>query len=396
LPFFAGVVQSRTQVVTVRRPNAILVVLSYVTVFIGGWLTACGHEAQPAQAAQDRAAPAMTRDHGRIVVPEGSPLRERLTIEQLEARPVRRALEVPAHVEADPSRVARITPPLPGRIVSLAVHFGDEVHAGDTLLSIDSPELAEAQRDHLDAEAALAQAERNLTRAQDLYDHHILARADLENAQTQRQIAAAELERTASRLRLLGVRGGGAIGRSLTVRAPITGRVVELQVSVGEFHSDLSVPLMTIADLSTVWISASVQERDLSRVSVGMQVTAVLAAYPDAPVSGSVLYVGDLLDPETRTLPVRIAFDNPDHRLHPGMFANVTFEETARPEIVVPQPAVVLRGDHNVVFVEVPNQPWTFEEREVTLGPASGDDLVVTQHLSPGDRVVVAQAILLQ
>jgi cobalt-zinc-cadmium efflux system membrane fusion protein len=359
-------------------------------------LSACGHEAQPAQAAEERAAPAMTRDHGRIVIPEGSPLRERLVVEALEARPVRRALEVPAHVEADPSRVARITPPLPGRIVNLNVHFGDEVHAGDQLLSIDSPELAEAQRDHLDAEAALAQSQRTLTRQEDLYAHGIAPLADVENARTQHQVAAAELERTSSRLRLLGVHGGGAIGRSLVVRAPITGRVVELQVSVGEFHSDLSVPLMTIADLSTVWISASVQERDLSRVSVGMQVTATLAAYPDAPVSGAVLYVGDLLDPDTRTLPVRIAFENPDHHLHPGMFANVTFEETARPEIVVPQPAVVLRGDHNVVFVEVPNTPWTFEEREVTLGPPVGDDLVVTQHLAPGDRVVVSQAILLQ
>ena len=275
------------------------------------------------------------------------------------------------------------------------MHFGDEVTAGQTLLTIDSPDLAQAQSDHLDAEAALAQARRNETRAQDLYDHHILALADLENARTQLQVATAELERTTSRLRLLGVRGA-SIGRPLAVRAPISGRVVELQVSVGEFHSDLSVSLMTIADLSTVWISASVQERDLSRVTVGMQVTAVLAAYPDAPVTGAVLYIGDLLDQEQRTLPIRIAFDNPDHRLHPGMFATVTFEETARPEIVVPASAVVLRGDHNVVFVEIPNAPWTFEEREVTLGPPVGDDLVVTQHLAPGDRVVVSQAILLQ
>lgn len=365
-----------------------------------GWVAlalvlGCGHEAEPVQAAEDRAPPAMTRDHGHIVIPEGSALRERLTIEALEARPVRRALEAPAHVEADPARVARITPPLPGRIVTMAVHFGQEVEQGDTLLTIDSPDLAAAQSDYLDARAGLAQAERNLARQQDLNAHGIASHADLENAQTQHEIAAAELDRATSRLRLLGVRGG-AVGRPLTVRAPISGRVVELHVSVGEFHSDLAEPLMTIADLSTVWVTADVQERDLARVSVGMQVSAELAAYPESPVPGQVLYVGDLLDPETRSLPVRIAFENPDLRLHPGMFARVTFEETARPEIIVPQTAVVLRGDHNVVFVELPNAPWTFEEREVTLGPPVGDELVVTQHLDPGDRVVVQNAVLLQ
>lgn len=355
----------------------------------------CGHEAEPVSAAEERSAPAMTREHGHIVVPEGSPLRERLTVEALEARPVRRALEAPAHVEADPSRVARITPPLAGRIVSLAVHFGEEVQRGQTLVTIDSPDLAAAQSDYLDARAALAQADRNLARQEGLSAHGIAARADLENAQTQREIAAAELERATSRLRLLGVRGG-AVGRPLAVVAPISGRVVELHVSVGEFHSDLAEPLMTIADLSTVWVTADVQERDLSRVSLGMQVEAELAAYPDAPVPGQVLYIGDLLDPETRTLPVRIAFENTDLRLHPGMFARVTFEETARPEIIVPQTAVVLRGDRNVVFVELPNAPWSFEEREVTLGPPVGDELVVTQHLDPGDRVVVQNAVLLQ
>lgn len=372
--------------------RALLTAISLLTLVMP---LGCGHEAAPVAAAEERAAPAMTREGGHIVIPEGSALRERLTIEALEARPVRRALEAPAHVEADPARVARITPPLAGRIVTLAVHFGEEVHTGDTLVTIDSPDLAAAQSDYLDARAGLAQADRNLARQQDLNAHGIAAHADLENAQTQREIAAAELDRSTSRLRLLGVRGG-AIGRPLSVRAPISGRVVELHVSVGEFHSDLAEPLMTIADLSTVWVTADVQERDLSRVSLGMQVSAELAAYPDAPVPGQVLYIGDLLDPETRTLPVRIAFTNTDLRLHPGMFARVTFEETARPEIIVPQTAVVLRGDHNVVFVELPNAPWTFEEREVTLGPPVGDELVVTAHLDPGDRVVVQNAVLLQ
>ncbi len=341
----------------------------------------------------DRAPPAMTREGGRLVIPEGSTLRDRLRVEALTVRPVRRALEAPAHVEADPARIARITPPLPGRVVSVAVHFGQEVRRGDTLLTLDAPELVGAQTEYLDARTALAQADRSLARQRDLSSHGIASRADLETAETQQEIASAEVARATSRLRLLGV-SGGAVGRPLVLRAPIAGRVVDLHVSMGEFHSDLAAPLLTIADLSTVWVTADVQERDLARVSVGMQVHAELAAYPDAPVTGEVLYVGDLLDPATRTLPVRIAFDNPELRLHPGMFARVTFEATALPEIVVPQTAIVLRGDSNVVFVET--APWTFEPREVTLGPPLGDALVVTHGLDAGDRVVVQNAVLLQ
>ena len=105
------------------------------------------------------AGPAFTREGETITVPEGSSLRERLVVETLEARPIRRSLEAPAHVEADPSRIARITPPLAGRVVHLFVRFGEEVVAGQPLLSLDSPELVTAQTEALNARAALAQAE---------------------------------------------------------------------------------------------------------------------------------------------------------------------------------------------------------------------------------------------
>lgn len=369
--------------------------------FVLLFLAACGGEAAPATPAPggDSAAThaphvdALQREGDRIVIPEGSPLRERLRVAELEARAVRRSLEAPAHVEADPSHLARITPPLEGRVVQLFVHFGEEVEAGQPLLSLDSPELVAAQTEALNARSALAQADRNLARQNDLTAHGIAARADLEQAQTAQQIAQQEVQRASARLRLLGV-APGSIGRALILRSPIAGRVVDMHVAVGEFHSDLAAPLMTVADLANVWVTADVQERDLSRVQVGMAVSAELAAYPNEPIDGSVLYVGDLLDPETRTLPVRMQFDNASGRLHPGMFARVTFEQTARPEVVIPAPSIVLQGDANYVFVET--SPWVFERRAITLGPPSGNETIVTAGLRAGERIVVANAVLLQ
>ncbi|MBX7195766.1 MAG: efflux RND transporter periplasmic adaptor subunit [Sandaracinaceae bacterium] len=362
---------------------------------LGQLTSACGGgDAEPdAALAQEPEAPPLRHEGSRIVIPEGSPLRERIRVEAIAPTDVQRSLIVPAHVEADPSHLARICPPLAGRVVRLHVALGQEVRPGDPLLDLDSPELVAAQTDALNAHAALAQAERNLTRQEDLAEHGIAPRADLEQAQTAEQLARQEVQRAQMRLRLLGV-GGGRVGRTLTVRSPIAGRVVELHVAAGEYHNDPAVPVMVVADLSVVWITASVQERDLSRVTMGMRAVAELAAYPGQPVEGHVFHLGALLDPDTRTLPVRISLENPDGHLHPGMFARVTFEETARPELVVPAPAIVLRGDSNVVFVE--STPWTFEPRVITLGEPAGNASVVATGLASGDRVVVANAVLLQ
>src|SRR5258706_11385851 len=225
-------------------------------------VAAVGCSSAPAQTETHNADDAeLIRSGSTLTVPEGSPLRRRLHIEAIQPEPLRRALSVPGRVEADPARMAHVTAPLPGRIVRLFVRLGASVHAGDPLLEIDSPDLIAAQTDWLNARASLAQTERTLTRQRDLEGHGIASHAELEQAQTANAVAEAELERTRTRLHLLGMTPG-SVGHPLTVRAPIDGRVVDFQVAMGEFHSDLASDLMTIADLSTVWIKGAVQERD--------------------------------------------------------------------------------------------------------------------------------------
>ncbi|MDX2089572.1 MAG: efflux RND transporter periplasmic adaptor subunit [Kofleriaceae bacterium] len=356
-------------------------------------LAACGDGHAPVPPEDQVAAEPLVRQGTQLVVPDGSPLRSRLRIAALEARDVRRAIEAPARVEADPARIARITPPLPGRVVQLLVRFGDPVTVNQPLLTMDSPELVSAQTDLLNARSRLAQAARDQARMEDLARQGIAPRADLEEAQTNHDIARADVERSVQRLRLLGM-NAAQVGRALTLRAPIAGRVVEYHVAAGEFHSDLSQSLMTIADLSQVWIVVDVPEKDIARVHQGMHASAELAAYPGEQFAGEVLFVGELLDPETRSLPVRIRFENPDGRLHPGMFGRVTFEETARPEIIVPQSAIVLMGDASYVFVET--APWSFERRRVVPGDPVQNETTITDGLRAGERIVIANAVLLQ
>jgi len=339
------------------------------------------------------APPGVEKRDKSLFVPEGSPLRQRLTVAAVVTEQVQRQLVAPASVEAEPTRMAKIAPPLAGRVVKLFVHFGDTVKLNDPLFTLDSPDLVSAQSDYLKAKSALAQAERNLGRQTDLKEHGIGAQRELEQAQTERDTQQSEVERATTRLRLLHV-GPGTVGGPMTVTAPIAGRVIDLATAPGQFQNDPSQVLMTVADLTTVWLTASVQEKDIRRVHQGDDAAATFAAYPGEMFYGSVLFVGDLLDPETRTIKVRVAFKNDDFRLKPGMFATVTFKSKPAPEIVAPTPGVVIGGDKSSVFVET--APWTFEKRTIEVGEQlGGDRIVVTKGLDVGTRIVSSNAVLL-
>ncbi|WP_394822950.1 efflux RND transporter periplasmic adaptor subunit [Pendulispora albinea] len=347
-----------------------------------------------ATASSEGASPAPTVEHrgGKVVVPEGSPLRQRIEVQPVALQAVERHIVAPSTVEAEPTRLAKIAPPLTGRIVKLFVRFGDAIKAGAPLFTIDSPDLVAAQSDYLKAMSAIAQAERNVARQKDLVDHGIGAQRELEQAQTDRDTAKSELDRCATRLRLLGVDPGNVAG-PLTVRSPIAGRVIELSTAPGQYQNDPAAILMIVADLSNVWVTANIQEKDIRRVHQGDDAVATFNAYPGESFGGKVLFVGDLLDPETRTIKVRIAFDNPDSRLKPGMFATVSFHGQAVRELTVPVASVVIVGDKSHVFFET--GPWEFERRPVEVGDQVGDRFIVTKGLEVGQRIVTSNAVLL-
>jgi len=352
-------------------------------------VAACGGHKAP----KEDSKPAVIRTDETFEVPDGSPLRDRLKIATAETEEVHKQLVAPAVVEAEPSRLAKISPPLTGRVTKLFVHFGDVVKSGAPLFTLDSPDLVSAQSDYLKAKSALDQAEKNLARQKDLSAHGIGAQKELEQAQTDRDTAHSELDRTTTRLRLLGI-GPSGVGGPLEVRSPIAGRVIDLTVSPGQFVNDPAALIMTVADLSTVWVTASVQEKDIRRVHTGDNASVAFAAYPGENFTAPVLMTGDLLDPETRAIKVRISLPNADARLKPGMFATVTFKSSAVPEVVVPAQAVVLHGDKSSVFVET--SPWKFDRKDVCVGDQRDGKIIVTQGLQAGTRIVTANAVLLQ
>jgi cobalt-zinc-cadmium efflux system membrane fusion protein len=345
-------------------------------------------------AAAEREVPMLIREGARISVPEASPLRTKLTVGVVGQREIQRKLVLPAVVEADPARTVKVLPPVTGRVTDLMVQLGERVTQGQELAVIDSADLAQAYADIEKARSVRTLTKKALDRQMGLEKAGGTAIKDREQAQSDYNQAVAELERAESRLRAMGVPADQEEqSRLLTLKAPVSGSVIDLQVARGAFLNDSTAAIMTIANLGTVWVTANVPEKDTALVTKGQDVNVVFAAYPGEVFTGKVLFISDVLDPDTRRTKVRIAFENPDVRLKPNMFADATFLAPRQMVQVVPTQALVLKDESDRVFVEV--APWTFEARTVEVGFQQGDQAIIEQGLKAGERIVVKGGVLL-
>jgi cobalt-zinc-cadmium efflux system membrane fusion protein len=335
-----------------------------------------------------------TVDGARITVPPTSPLRVKLGIAEIADKNIQRSLTLPAVVEADPARTAKVLPPVAGRVIDLKVQLGARVTAGDVLAVIESSDLAQAISDLEKARSALTLTKQSLDRLLILEKTRAISVKDREQAQSDYAQAQSEFERAQNRLQAIGAPADQkGDDRRLSMKAPVAGSVIDLQMAPGAFLNDPTAAVMTIADLSTVWVTANVPEKDTSLISKGQSVDVVFTAYPNEVFKGNVLFVSDVLDPDTRRTKVRIAFANPDIRLKPNMFATATFLAPERAMPVVPTTALMLRNETDQVFVEV--APWVFEARPVEVAFQQGNEAIVARGLKAGERVVVKGGVLL-
>lgn len=385
------------------------------------WLTvACERPGGRSASATADQAPAAAASDGMggtnvVAVPPDSPQFKQLRVEAVRARTVvADEVVAPGRVGLNPNRVSRVLPPVQGRVLEVMVKLGDLVDQGQPLLSLDSPDADAAIATDFQAEAterqtkfALQKADLDLRRAKESFSFQGIAEKDLLQAQNDQatatsnyEIAQAAREQARRKLELLGLRPG-AFHQPTVVRAPISGKVLEVNVTRGEFrgavasHSDTTTaPLMTIADLSTVWMFSDVPEPYIRFIRVGEPVEITLVAFPGEVLGGHVAQIADTLDPQTRTLRVHVELPNPGGRFRPEMFGSIRHAGAVRSLPVVPLAAVVQEYGVTVVFVEL--TPGRFERREITIGPRSGDVVAARTGLKVNERVVVAGAMLLK
>ncbi len=337
-------------------------------------------------------APLVERRGAALYVPESSALRAHLGVEPVREVPLSPKLRVPGIIESDPARTAAVLSPGAGRVVEVRARPGQRVEAGDVLLVIDSPDLAQAQDDEAKAAQTLALARRNLTRAEGQTRIGAGSERDLDQARNDAAQATADYARTQAHLRTFGAEARARTAL-LSIRAPFSGTVTTLNVADGNMINDATQPVLTLVHTSAVWVTALVADRDLPRVSAGDEAEVSLDAYPQDTLHGRVLSVGDVVESDSHRTKVRIAFDNPGNRLRPNGYASVTLLGSARGQLVLPTSALLMNNDRTSVFVQT--APWTFERRAVEVDLQQGDSVPVRSGLKAGDQVVVRGGILL-
>ena len=372
-------------------------------------LAGCGRKGDPPVAAAASPRPGEERlSDGSVVIPPDSPKLKEIHVAEVKSASVPFAeVTSPGKIETNPNLVSRVALPLAGRVSSVMVKLGDAVNRGDPLLSLESPDADAGVGAYLQGQAAITQAKANLNKAQadndraaDLFQHDAIAKKDMltaENALAQAKAALeqaqAALEQSDRKLRLLGLKPG-EFGQKITLRAPISGKVLEMSVAAGEYRNDTNTPVMTIADLSTVWVSSDVAESAIRFIQVGERIDVELTAYPGETFHGRVTRIADTVDPQTRTIKVRAEMENSRGKLRPEMYGTIRHTDSMKTLPVVPVGAVLQGDGKTSVWVETAR--GRFQTVDVKTGERAGDMLPITSGLKTGARIVVDGAMLLR
>ena len=353
-----------------------------------------------------------------------------IKVESVQVRRLESTFTAPGRVAWNAETIAHVGSPLRGRVVGLSVKLGSEVKAGDPLFVVESPEFGEAQGDLLVKRSAVLTAGPTADLARTIWERakglfessQGISLTDVQRREAEYKVAAAALKAAEAnaiaaetRLQMLGMprdavhafTASGELDPRRTITAPITGQVVEREVTLGELVGPEQPSLLMLADRSTLWVLADVPEARLHEIALGAKAWVQAGPMNGRRHEGVVGFVSPMLDAATRTAKVRIevrttpSTEAPATALLPGMFAQVEMvtghadnASTAGP--VVPEIAVQTIGGASVVFVPVANEPDTFTQRQIVVGKSVGGLMPVLSGLQADDRVVTQGSFILK
>jgi cobalt-zinc-cadmium efflux system membrane fusion protein len=338
---------------------------------------------------------------------------EEITKSGVTTEPIRRTAfrtyrTFPGVVRPNENALANITTLVRGRVAEVHADLGQAVLPKQLLAVLHSSDLGLAQSAYLKARARRHVAEQAYQRAQYLYQEKVIGQAELQRREGEMISIRAEAQEAHEGLRLLGMEDKEIrtleqtqkIRSQIAIVAPFAGRVIARDLTKGELV-DSTHKLFVIADLSTVWVVANVAEKDISylhRATISPneneQVEIHVPAYPDEVFQGTVTYVGDVLDTETRTMAVRLTVANPTGRLKPEMFA--TIRVLSEPENVLVVPEAAIQHDRDRTFVFVQKESGVFEARTIKMGDKNGILAEVLEGVKEGETVVREGAFTLK
>jgi cobalt-zinc-cadmium efflux system membrane fusion protein len=316
----------------------------------------------------------------------------------------RRTLETSGAVDFDSDQATSVLAPFSGPVSRLLVVLGDKVHKGDPLAEVDSPDFASA----IDAyRKALATARTNRRLAdldRDLLAHEGVAQREAEQAETDAVNAEADRDAALQGLVALNVapetirsiQEGRPIARAAgMIRSPIDGTVVERLITPGQLLEAGSTPCFTVADLSRVWVMARVFGADVASIHTG-DAAEIVTGSGSGNLSGRVDNISALVDPDTRSVIVRVVMDNPHGLLKKQMYVRVLLHAGQQSDGLLVPVSAILRDDENLPFVYVAQRDGSFARAHVTLAYRAGEQVDIPSGIHPGDQLVVDGGIFVQ
>lgn len=341
-------------------------------------------------APQQNKEPEIITKGDQITVPENNPIFKKIKTQVVTEQEHSDGVTSAGTIQAIPNHYAEIASPFSGRITQSFIKLGQNVSAGSPLFEILSSDYFSVQKDYTDALNDVQLSEKNYRRQQDLVKHGVGVQKELDEAETDFKNKKTSLSNASSALKVYNSKGGG-IGSPLVVRAPIGGEIISNKIVNGQYLKGDADPVVIIAELSKVWISGDVKEKDIRFVNIGDQVSVKVSAYPDRNITGKVYHINEIVDEDTRSIKVLIECDNPDRKLKPGMYATVNFSTTPENTIMIPVTALMQQDSSQYVWVKSGNNQYT--KRPVTTGETDQKTVRITSGLKPGETIMTEGGI---
>lgn len=351
-------------------------------------LTACQGKQEP---------PPATEAEDPSIVTVAPDLLKKLTIAAVGEGEMADVLRVPARIEVDEQRVARIGAAVTGRVTDIRTELGQRVRRGEVLATLHSTELSSAQLVYLKALSQEGLQQRAVSRAKLLFESDVISAAELQRRESELLQAQAERHASHDQLIVLGMTEADIRKLSETrsvhsissVTSTLDGAVIERKVAQGEVVQPADA-LFTVADLSHVWLVAEVPEQQAGQVRAGGSSEAEIPALGDQLIKGKLIFVSDTVSAETRTVTARMDVENSDLSIKPGMLATMLISGALHKRVMVPVIAVVRDNNRDHVFVQLDAQ--RFQLRAVKLGQEHGGVAPVLEGLSEGEKIVTEGA----
>jgi cobalt-zinc-cadmium efflux system membrane fusion protein len=310
---------------------------------------------------------------------------------EVKKQKVKSELKLFGKVTANSSKMVQVFPVVGGNVTEVNVELGDYVEKGKILAKIRSGEIAEFDRERKDAQNDVSLADKNLQIAKDLFESKLNSERDVIAAKKELEKAQSELKRINEVFSIYGLSSES----EYYVKAPISGFVIDKDISHDmQLRPDRSENIFTIAEIDDIWIIANVNETDIGQIKLGYEAQVHTLSYPDRIFTGKVDRIFNVLDPETKTMNVRISLDNKDLALKPEMNASVVVLYQEKDEkLAIPSSSIIFDKSRN--FVMIFKSRSEIETRPIKVFKQLGDTTYIESGLNLGEKIISKNQLLI-